>query len=68
MLCRLGELYEAKGNREKAIDYYQRFVNEWKDADRSYSRALRRFVVAGWDSRTPSAAERFCRPWAAAMA
>ena len=33
ILRRLGELHEAKGNREKAIAYYQRFVNEWKDAD-----------------------------------
>jgi tetratricopeptide (TPR) repeat protein len=33
ILRRLGELHEAKGNREKAIDYYQRFLAEWKDAD-----------------------------------
>ncbi len=30
---RLGELYEAKGNRTKAIDYYGRFTELWKDAD-----------------------------------
>jgi tetratricopeptide (TPR) repeat protein len=30
---RLGELYEAKGNRKKAADYYGRFVELWKDAD-----------------------------------
>jgi tetratricopeptide (TPR) repeat protein len=30
---RLGELYEAKGDRKKAADYYNRFVNLWKNAD-----------------------------------
>lgn len=32
-LRRLGELYEAKGERDKALDYYGRFVTLWKDAD-----------------------------------
>ena len=32
-LRRLGELYEQKGNRQKAIDYYSRFVELWKNAD-----------------------------------
>jgi tetratricopeptide (TPR) repeat protein/TolB-like protein len=30
---RLGELYEAKGDRQKAIDYYSRFVSLWQNAD-----------------------------------
>jgi tetratricopeptide (TPR) repeat protein len=30
---RLGELYEEKGDREKAVDYYGRFVELWSDAD-----------------------------------
>ncbi len=30
---RLGEYYEAKGEIEKAVDYYGRFVDLWKDAD-----------------------------------
>jgi tetratricopeptide (TPR) repeat protein len=30
---RLGELYEEKGNKEKALDYYGRLVQLWKDAD-----------------------------------
>jgi len=30
---RLGELYEAKGDREKAAVYYSKFVEMWKDAD-----------------------------------
>jgi tetratricopeptide (TPR) repeat protein len=30
---RLGELYEDKGNRQKALDYYGKFVGLWKDAD-----------------------------------
>jgi eukaryotic-like serine/threonine-protein kinase len=32
-LKRLGELYEAKGDRVKAADYYGRFVDLWKEAD-----------------------------------
>jgi tetratricopeptide (TPR) repeat protein len=30
---RLGELYEAKGDREKAVSNYLKFVALWKDAD-----------------------------------
>ncbi|HSQ29576.1 MAG TPA: protein kinase [Gemmatimonadaceae bacterium] len=30
---RLAELYEAKGDREKAAGYYTRFVELWKNAD-----------------------------------
>jgi tRNA A-37 threonylcarbamoyl transferase component Bud32/tetratricopeptide (TPR) repeat protein len=30
---RLGELYEAKGDRQKAISHYLAFVELWKDAD-----------------------------------
>jgi tetratricopeptide (TPR) repeat protein len=30
---RLGELYEARGDRTKAREYYGRFVDLWKDAD-----------------------------------
>jgi tetratricopeptide (TPR) repeat protein len=30
---RLGELYEARGDREKAVEYYDKFVALWKDAD-----------------------------------
>ena len=30
---RLGELYEARGNREKAVEYYNRFVELWENAD-----------------------------------
>jgi tetratricopeptide (TPR) repeat protein len=32
-LKRLGELYEERGNKQKALDYYTRFVTLWKDAD-----------------------------------
>ena len=32
-MVRLGELYEAKGNRAKAIQHYGEFVALWKDAD-----------------------------------
>jgi tetratricopeptide (TPR) repeat protein len=30
---RAGELYEAKGNTEKALEYYNQFVELWQDAD-----------------------------------
>lgn len=30
---RLGELYEAKGDTRKALEYYGKFVDLWKDAD-----------------------------------
>jgi tetratricopeptide (TPR) repeat protein len=30
---RLGELYEAKGDRANAIDHYETFVALWKNAD-----------------------------------
>jgi tetratricopeptide (TPR) repeat protein len=30
---RLGELYEQRGKREKAIEYYSRFVELWENAD-----------------------------------
>ena len=32
-LERLGELYEAKGDRAKARGYYQRFIERWRKAD-----------------------------------
>jgi eukaryotic-like serine/threonine-protein kinase len=30
---RLGELYDAKGDRARAMQYYQALVDQWKDAD-----------------------------------
>ena len=30
---RLGELYEARGNKDKALEYYGKFTALWKDAD-----------------------------------
>ena len=30
---RLGELYEERGNRDKAVEYYNRFVELWENAD-----------------------------------
>ena len=33
VLQRLGEMYEAKGNIDKAVTHYQAFVDLWKDAD-----------------------------------
>ena len=33
VLRRLGALYEEMGERDKAVEYYSRFVELWKDAD-----------------------------------
>jgi tetratricopeptide (TPR) repeat protein len=33
VLVRLGELYETKGDKAKALEYYGKFVDLWKDAD-----------------------------------
>jgi tetratricopeptide (TPR) repeat protein len=30
---RLGELYETRGDREKALQWYGKFVDTWRDAD-----------------------------------
>ena len=30
---RLGELYEARGDRQKALGHYLQFVELWKNAD-----------------------------------
>jgi tetratricopeptide (TPR) repeat protein len=40
-LRRLGELYEAKGDRANAVVYYSRFVDLWKDADPPLQPAVR---------------------------
>ena len=32
-LYRLGELYEAKGDRAKAVEYYGQFAELWREAD-----------------------------------
>jgi tetratricopeptide (TPR) repeat protein len=32
-LKRLGELYETKGDHAKAVEYYGKFLDQWKDAD-----------------------------------
>jgi tetratricopeptide (TPR) repeat protein len=55
---RLGELYEAKGDKAKARDYYQRFVDLWRAADPVFqpqvAEAKRRLAALGSDaSRQP---------------
>jgi tetratricopeptide (TPR) repeat protein len=40
-LRRLGELYEEKGDRQKALDSYGRFTELWKDADPTLQPAVR---------------------------
>jgi eukaryotic-like serine/threonine-protein kinase len=41
-LRRLGELYDAQGNTAKAVEYYARFVNLWRDADPELQPLVRR--------------------------
>ena len=33
MYRRLGSLYEERGDSEKAVEYYNRFVDLWAEAD-----------------------------------
>ncbi len=40
-LKRMGEIYEAKGDKAKAIESYTRFVDLWKDADPPLQPAVR---------------------------
>jgi tetratricopeptide (TPR) repeat protein len=40
-LKRLGEMYEARGDRARALEYYGRFVTLWKDADPELQPAVR---------------------------
>ena len=40
-LRRLGELYESKGQRDKAVEYLGRFVELWKDADPEFQPLVR---------------------------
>jgi tetratricopeptide (TPR) repeat protein len=40
-LKRLGELYEARGDRQRAQEYYGRFLDMWKDADPALQPAVR---------------------------
>jgi eukaryotic-like serine/threonine-protein kinase len=52
---RLGELYEARGNRAKAAQYYTRLVQLWKDCDPELrpevARAQRRLKALAADPR-----------------
>jgi tetratricopeptide (TPR) repeat protein len=38
---RLGELYEARGDTAKAVEYYNAFVELWQDADPELQPAVR---------------------------
>jgi eukaryotic-like serine/threonine-protein kinase len=40
-LKRLGELYDARGDRTRAVEYYGRFVDLWKEADPVLQPAVR---------------------------
>jgi tetratricopeptide (TPR) repeat protein len=51
---RLGEMYEAKGDKAKAREYYQRFVDLWRQADPNFqpqvAEAKRRLATLGTDA------------------
>jgi tetratricopeptide (TPR) repeat protein len=53
-LKRVGELYEARGEREMARYYYNRFVELWKDCDPQLrpqvTRVLRQLAAVGGDA------------------
>ena len=40
-LKRLGELYEERGDRSRAQEFYGRFLDLWKDADPTLQPAVR---------------------------
>jgi tetratricopeptide (TPR) repeat protein len=40
-LKRLGELYEERGDRQRAQEYYGRFLDLWKEADPALQPAVR---------------------------
>jgi hypothetical protein len=52
---RLAEMYEAKGDKAKAADYYQRFIALRRDADPELQpqvqEAKRRLAALGGDAR-----------------
>jgi tetratricopeptide (TPR) repeat protein len=56
-LMRLGEMAEGRGDRDKARDYYQRFVDAWRDADPELqprvAEAKRRLAALGSDAPRP---------------
>ncbi len=56
-LYRLGEIYEANGNKAKAREYYDHFVEQWRDADPQFqpkvAEAKRRIAALGSDTPRP---------------
>jgi len=56
-LNRLGEIYEGKGNKVKAREYYERFIEQWRDADPVFqprvAEAKRRLAALGSDAARP---------------
>ena len=57
---RLGELYEAKGDKQKAASYYTKFVELWKNADPELQPRSRRSSASSrdWATRKRSADPR----------
>jgi hypothetical protein len=42
---RLGEVYESRGDRQRALENYGKFVELWKEADPELQPALREVKV-----------------------
>jgi tetratricopeptide (TPR) repeat protein len=55
-LKRLGELYESRGDRRRAADYYGRFIDLWKNADPELQPGVRevRSRLARLSTESPS--------------
>jgi tetratricopeptide (TPR) repeat protein len=55
ILRRLGQLYEEGGERDKAREYYSRFIDLWKECDRKrrprVEEAQRRLAVLNLEPR-----------------
>jgi tetratricopeptide (TPR) repeat protein len=56
ILQRLGQLHEERGERDKAREYYSRFIELWKDCDRErrpqVEEARRRLAVLSGEPST----------------
>lgn len=50
MYKRLGKLYDQRGDCAEALDYYNRFVELWKDADAELQPDVQECAGQNWNS------------------